>query len=78
MEIESSTTVGGAKASHQLLTRSELAQALKISVSQTYNLQNSKIIPCIRVTSRLIRFDWDAVMKALDGRTLQIAGKVAA
>ena len=60
------------------MTRSELAQALKISISETYNLVNAGVIPCIRLTSRLIRFDWDAVMKALEGRTLQSVGEVAA
>ena len=78
MGIDSITSTGGAKLSPQLLTRSELAQALKISVSETYNLQNAKVIPCIRVTSRLIRFDWEAVMEALEGRTLQSVGEVAA
>ncbi len=50
-----------------LATAREIAEIVGVSTWTVYNWARSKRIPVIRATDRIIRFDADAVLAALEG-----------
>ena len=50
-----------------LATAREIAELLGISTWTVYSWARSKRIPVIRATDRIVRFDADAVLAALEG-----------
>ena len=50
-----------------LATAREIAELLGISTWTVYSWARSKRIPVIRATPRIVRFDADAVLAALEG-----------
>ena len=50
-----------------LSTAREIAEILGVSTWTVYSWARSKRIPVIRATPRIVRFDADAVLAALEG-----------
>jgi len=50
-----------------LSTAREIAEIVGVSTWTVYNWARSKRIPVIRATERIVRFDADAVLAALEG-----------
>jgi excisionase family DNA binding protein len=50
-----------------LSTAREIAEILGVSTWTVYSWARSKRIPVIRATERIVRFDADAVLAALEG-----------
>jgi len=50
-----------------LATAREIAEIVGVSTWTVYNWARSKRIPVIRATERIVRFDADAVLAALEG-----------
>jgi hypothetical protein len=48
-----------------MLKRHELARALSISPRSVDNLQHRKVIPCIKISPRCVRFSLSSVLAAL-------------
>jgi excisionase family DNA binding protein len=55
------------EAREEFLTARQLAAVLQVSESTVRRLAHNGRIPCIRLTSRLIRFHLPSVRDALDG-----------
>ena len=53
----------------QLLTTKEVAEFLQISPQRVYTLCSTKKFPHIKISSRRIRFDCDAVKEWLNERS---------
>lgn len=51
----------------EFLTARQLAEVLQVSESTVRRLAREGRIPCVRLTSRLLRFNLKAVYRALDG-----------
>lgn len=60
---------GTSMASEGLLRKSELAQRLKVSARTIDNWVSAGRIPCLRI-GRVTRFDWAAVLQALERYTV--------
>ena len=56
--------IGGATMS-ELLTADELADRLKVRPDTVRSWSRQGRIPAIRITHKVVRFDFDAVVKAL-------------
>lgn len=50
-----------------LYTARELAELLGVSTWTVYSWSRKKTIPSLRATDRIVRFDADAVIAALEG-----------
>lgn len=50
----------------ELLTLDEVAERLRVSVNTLKKYVSTGVIPVIRLSPRTFRFDWDAVLAALD------------
>jgi len=50
----------------EFLTARQLAEILQVSESTVRRLAQKRRIPCVRLSSRIIRFHLDAVREALD------------
>ena len=50
-----------------LATAAEIAEIVGVSTWLVYSWARSKRIPAIRATPRIVRFDADAVLAALEG-----------
>ena len=50
-----------------LCTARELAELLGVSTWTVYSWSRKKTIPSLRATDRIVRFDADAVIAALEG-----------
>ena len=59
----------------ELLTRRELANRLSISPRTVDNLQHRRIIGCIRISPRLVRFHLPTVMRALQAYQIKELGR---
>ena len=55
------------EAREEFLTARQLAEVLQVSESTVRRLAREGRIPCVRLTSRLVRFNLKAVYRALDG-----------
>lgn len=55
------------EAREEFLTARQLAEVLQVSESTVRRLARDGRIPCVRLTSRLLRFNLKAVYRALDG-----------
>ena len=55
------------EAREEFLTARQLAQVLQVSESTVRRLAREGRIPCVRLTTRLLRFNLKAVCRALDG-----------
>ena len=51
----------------EFLTARQLAEVLQVSESTVRRLARDGRIPCVRLTTRLLRFNLKAVYRALDG-----------
>jgi len=51
-----------------LLTAEEIAVKLHLRPSTIKRWMQQRKIPCIRLSGTVVRFDWDAVVKALQQR----------
>jgi hypothetical protein len=58
-----------------LLNRRQLARALSVSPRSVDNFQKRKIIPCIRISPRCVRFSLRAVLRALEKFEVREAGR---
>jgi len=58
-----------------LLKRPQLARAINTSTRTVDNLQRKRIIPCIRLSRRCIRFDLSAVLHALKKLEVKAVGE---
>jgi len=56
----------------RLLTPRELARVLKIGEEAVAKLRRAGRIPCVRIGQRTIRFDLDAVLKALESEAQDV------
>lgn len=50
-----------------LATARELADLIGVSTWTIYSWANKGVIPCIRLSDRILRFDTDSVLAALKG-----------
>ena len=57
------------EAREEFLTARQLAEVLQVSESTVRRLARDGRIPCVRLTTRLLRFNLKAVCRALDGDT---------
>ena len=55
------------EAREEFLTARQLAEVLQVSDSTVRRLARDGRIPCVRLTTRLLRFNLKAVCRALDG-----------
>ena len=55
------------EAREEFLTARQLAEVLQVSESTVRRLARDGRIPCVRLTTRLLRFNLKAVCRALDG-----------
>ncbi|MCA1619053.1 MAG: helix-turn-helix domain-containing protein [Acidobacteria bacterium] len=55
------------EAREEFVTARQLAEVLKVSESTVRRLARDGRIPCVRLTTRLVRFNLRAVFRALDG-----------
>lgn len=55
------------EAREEFLTARQLAEVLQVSESTVRRLAREGRIPCVRLTTRLLRFNLKAVYRALDG-----------
>lgn len=55
------------EAREEFLTARQLAELLQVSESTVRRLARDGRIPCVRLTTRLMRFNLKAVCRALDG-----------
>ena len=55
------------EARDEFLTARQLAEVLQVSESTVRRLAREGRIPCVRLTTRLLRFNLKAVCRALDG-----------
>lgn len=55
------------EAREEFLTARQLAGVLQVSESTVRRLAREGRIPCVRLTTRLLRFNLKAVCRALDG-----------
>jgi excisionase family DNA binding protein len=58
----------------QIVTQRGVAEALKVSQRTVYTMTKTGRIPCIRISSRIVRYDLAAVLEALskDNRMMSI------
>lgn len=54
---------------NQLLTAVELASKLKLKPETVRQWTRKKMIPCIRVTNKVIRYEFSAVVEALKSQS---------
>jgi hypothetical protein len=59
----------------ELLTRRALANRLSVSPRTVDNLQHRRIISCIRISPKLIRFHLPTVMRALQAYQIKELGR---
>lgn len=55
------------EAHEEFVTARQLAEVLKVSESTVRRLARDGRIPCVRLTTRLVRFNLKAVYRALNG-----------
>jgi excisionase family DNA binding protein len=58
----------------ELLTYAELAKRLQLSVWTVRQKVAAKLIPAIRISHTVVRFDWEDVRRALGKVTVREAG----
>lgn len=77
MSSEKNKTKPVRKLAHKPLVKArELAGILSVSPWTIYSWTNKGVIPAIRMTDRIIRFDPDAVIAALNGRHFDIQKEI--
>jgi len=59
----------------KLLTKQELAARLDLTKRGIESLVKARRIPCLRITNKIVRFDWPRVQAALAGYEVKAISK---